>query len=241
MRRPVTFIPTGLDEDVAARERSTPARPWPYLLFSGEFLAEYDDSFLQVFSLALQVERARRSGIKLLVIGHEIINKKRLGKRLKSYGLGQYVEFIDHLPQHELYQWILGSRACLLIPGQAMWWANFAKLVDYVALRKPVIAILPDPSEARSVLTHARLGVFLDGTQDARVSTLVEFLSGNLSLPAADDEVCRRYTASSQVQAFVNVFEQVLEMRKGPALSTDDEESSRHMASHPVESLVRCV
>jgi glycosyltransferase involved in cell wall biosynthesis len=212
--RNVVFIPTGLDEDVVTPDRNTTARPWPYLLFSGEFLSEYDDSFLQVFSLALQVERVRRSGIKLLVIGHEIINNKQLGKRLKSYGLEQYVEFIDHLPQHELYRWILGTQACLLIPGQAMWWNNFAKLVDYVALRKPVIAMVPNPSEARSVLTQAGLGVFLDGTQEARVTTLVEFLSGNLSLPAANDEACRRYTATSQVQAFVNVFEQVLEVRQ---------------------------
>jgi glycosyltransferase involved in cell wall biosynthesis len=211
--RDVLFIPTGLDEDVATPDLSTTARPWPYLLFSGEFLSEYDNSFFQVFSLVSQVERVRRSGIKLVVIGHKIINIKQLEERLRSYGLEQRVEFIDHMPQHELYGWILGAQACLLIPGQAMWWSNFAKLVDYVALRKPVIAMVPNPSEARSVLTQAGLGVFLDGTQEAQVTTLVGFLSGNLSLPAANDEVCRRYTATSQVQAFVNVFEQMLEVR----------------------------
>jgi len=212
--RHFSVIPTGLDEDLLTPDGSAAAPASPYLLYSGEFLSEYDNSFLQVFSLALQVERVRRLGLRLIFVGHEAINRKQLGPRLKKYGLEQHVEFVDHVPQQTLYGWILGAHACLLIPGQAMWWTNFAKLVDYVALRKPVIAIVPDPSEARSVLTQAGLGVFLDGTQEARVTTLVEFLSGNLSLPAVNDEVCRRYTATSQVQAFVNVFEQMLEVRQ---------------------------
>ena len=55
------------------------------------------------------------------------------------------------MPQRGLYQLIQGAEAGVLIPGRvSSWWTCFAKMVDYLALQKPVLAMVPDPSEART-------------------------------------------------------------------------------------------
>ncbi len=77
-------------------------------------------------------------------------------------------------------------------------------------LRKPVLAVVPDPSEARSVLTRANLGIFLDGDVERAAATLARFLIGETAPPEPVAEACDRYLASRQVATFVEVFDQLV-------------------------------
>ncbi len=44
----------------------------------------------------------------------------------------------------KLYELIVNAKAAVLIPGHtALWWTNFAKMVDYIALQVPVLAMVP--------------------------------------------------------------------------------------------------
>jgi hypothetical protein len=97
-----------------------------------------------------------------------------------------------------------------LIPGEKeLWWTNFAKMVDYIALKKPVLSMVPDPSEARAELARARLGVFLDGNTEQKAKRLTRFLMNGPSGSSADDSVCREYLASNQAKKFAETFEEV--------------------------------
>ena len=207
----IHFIPTGLDEDLVAPQAETPSRPFPYLIFQGEFLPEYSRSFFEVFSEALADQRLKDSGLKLLVVGHLQLNQSRVGPALRSLALDRYVEFVDHVPQGDLYNLIRNAVAGVLVPGPStLWWTNFAKMVDYIALRKPVLAMVPDPSEARTQLIRTRLGVFLDGDTTQCAKSLVDVVTGRIGLPNPYDAECERYTARRQVEAFVEVFESLL-------------------------------
>lgn len=202
------FIPTGADVALVEPELDDVEERSPYLMFAGEYLPDYDTAFLQAFAGALTLPEVKRTGIKLLVVGTLELNRTRLIPLLDKFGLREYVEFLDQKPQRDVYQLLRSALAGILIPGtRAYWWTTFAKMTDCIGMRKPVLAIVPDPSEARTALTRSRLGIFLDGGVERRVQILSDFLLNKHLLPAPDENECDRYTARHQVQSFVEVFE----------------------------------
>jgi hypothetical protein len=134
-----------------------------------------------------------------------------------KFELQDHVEFLDQRPQREVYKLLTGAHAGVLIPGsRAYWWTTFAKMTDYIGMRKPVLAVVPDPSESRTALIRSRLGVFLDGSAENRARILTDFLLGKTTLPAPDENECDRYTVHHQVQSFVELFESLATQAQGP-------------------------
>jgi hypothetical protein len=201
----VRFIPTGADDELVSAPAD--ASRGRYIIFCGEFLAEYGGAFLQLFARAIAAD-ANAPFVKLLVIGRLDVNQPKLAPFIQALGLGDRVELVDHMRQSDLYPIIKGAMAGVLAPGpQSHWWNNFAKMIDFIALRKTVLALVPDPSEARIQLTATGLGVFLDGETDQQVRRLTGFLSGRLPHPVPNDDACDRYLASRQAKDFSEVFE----------------------------------
>lgn len=202
------FIPTGIDEDVLQSESVTSNDERPYVLFAGEILPEFDTVFWEAFAKAAKEHAVKNTGVKLLIVGTLAINRPRLTPFLDRFGLHEQVEFRDQMPQRDIYKLLRKALAGLLVPGiNSRWWTNAAKMTDFIGMRKPVLAVVPDPSEARTALTRSRLGVFLDGSLENRTEILTNFLLGKLKLPAPDENECDRYTARHQVQSFVDLFE----------------------------------
>jgi hypothetical protein len=202
------FIPTGMDANLLGAAEDNSERHTPFLLFAGEYLSDYDTAFLEAFATAVNNPEVRQTGIKLLVVGTLELNQTRLIPLLDRFALHQHVQFMDQRPQREVYKLLSKAVAGVLIPGpRAYWWTTFAKMTDYIGMRKPVVAIVPDPSEARTALTRSKLGVFLDGTPVDRAKTLTDFLLGKHRSQSPDENECARYTARHQVQSFVELFE----------------------------------
>jgi len=166
---------------------------------------------LETFAYALRFPEASRLPHKLLVIGREEVNRPRILPAAERLGIADRIEFMDHLPQQQLYRFVRGA-AFALLPGSrtALWWCLPAKLADYIFLRKHVIAVAPDPSEARTRLLQANLGIFLDGDRHACAETLVRLLTGRLPLPEPNQAECDRYSARRQTESFLEVFDRVL-------------------------------
>jgi hypothetical protein len=145
-----------------------------------------------------------------LIVGTLQLNRTRLMPLIDKLNLESHVEFVDQLPQREVYKLLKGALAGVVIPGtHAYWWTTFAKMTDCIGMRKPVVAVVPDPSEARTALTRSQLGVFLDGSAANRAKILTDFLLGKHKLPVPDEDECERYTARRQAQSFVELFESV--------------------------------
>jgi glycosyltransferase involved in cell wall biosynthesis len=201
------FIPTGMDAALAPEPNGSEERS-PYLLFAGEYLADYDTAFLDAFAGALKSPEVKKTGVKLLVVGTLELNRNRLLPLLDKFQLREHIEFLDQKPQRDVYKLLRRALAGVLIPGtRAYWWTTFAKMTDCIGMRKPVVAIVPDPSEARTALTRSRLGIFLDGPVERRSQILRDFLLGEHPMPAPDENECDRYTARRQVQSFVEIFD----------------------------------
>jgi len=205
------FIPTGLDEALIPIDDCSRPRNFPYLVYGGEYLPTYGSGFLEAFRDALQHPEIRARGIKLIVIGRLDVNSAVLGNRVKNLGLEEHVEFVDQIPQRELYRYLRHAEASVLLSApDYQWWCLYAKLVDALAMRVPVVALVPDPSEARFHLNRAGLGIFLDGGPEERAGVLADFLSGVGSKPDPIEAECDRFLATAQVRAFADVFERVL-------------------------------
>jgi glycosyltransferase involved in cell wall biosynthesis len=203
-----TFIPTGMDTGMLEPKLLVSEQRNPFLLFAGEYLPDYDTAFLSAFAGALNNPDVKNTRIKLLVIGTLELNHARLMPLLDRFELRDHVEFLDQKPQRDVYKLLNRASAGVLIPGtRAYWWTTFAKMTDYIGMRKPVLAVVPDPSEARTALTRTRLGIFLDGSPENRTRILTDFLLGTYRLPAPDEDECERYTALRQVQSFANLFD----------------------------------
>lgn len=189
----VHFIPTGLDKKLLPEQLHTSSEA--YLIFIGEFLSQYGGEFFEIF---------KKSGdIKLKVVGYKEVNSHRMAPFIK--GLESRIEFIDHLPQQEVYKLVQASTAAVICTARNYpWWVSFAKVVDYIALRKPVVAIVPDPSEARKWLQKTGLGVFLDGSVEDSANKLKEFI--NNPKVEIKEEHCKMFESSFQVKEFEKVF-----------------------------------
>ena len=208
------FIPVGVDEELLPPPDDRPLRPWPYLLFCGEYLDRYGTEFIEVFAEALRIGEGSQLAHRLLVVGREEVNRPRILPAAQRFGIADRIEFLDHMPQQQLYRFVRGA-AFALLPGSraARWWCLPAKLADYIFFRKHVIAVVPDPSEARTRLLQANLGIFLDGDRCTCADTLMRALTGRLRLPEPNQAECDRYSARRQVESFIGIFERLLSAR----------------------------
>jgi len=205
------FIPTGADEEFFPEAGIDSFDKGPFLLHSGEFLPEYGGEFFEVFAQVLENPELKNLGVKLLFVGHSILNKRRVGPLANRLGIASHVEFLDHVPQQNLYELMVRAEACLLLPGTSgLWWTNFAKMVDCIALGAPVLAMVPDPSESRTELRKAGIGVFLDGDRSSSVKIVTDLLLGRLGKFEVDRSRQEVYTAVSQAESFSRVFEGLL-------------------------------
>ena len=204
------FIPTGLDEDYLKPVEGITADP-SLLLHVGEVMPNQSAHTFAVLARAHELDPGVMDGFRLVFVGRREINEPRVRSLIGRVPRWPYaIDFVDHVPQSELYELIRSAYACLLIPGHhRYWWANFAKLVDYLALGAPVIADVPPSSEARQELGKAGNGFFLGGQHvEADACALLSWINAGGRLEVND--YISRYTAMRQVEAFADVFDEVL-------------------------------
>jgi hypothetical protein len=161
----IHFIPTGVDDDYLPKEHVKTSNE---ILYVGEFLKDYGVLFFNYLNTFIELNPDKKSDLKIRFIGNSLINKKAIDEVKIPQSIKELILFEDHLTQKELYKRIKASKAVILIPGSnSHWWTNFAKMVDYIALEKPVLAIVPNPSEARKELIKSNIGLFLDNEKKA--------------------------------------------------------------------------
>ena len=173
------------------------------------YLKEYKDSFFKLYKSAIEGLETHKIP-KIQIIGNKEINENIALQYVKNLNLEQHVTFLDHMPQFELYNRIEKAKYVLLINGNtAYWWCVFAKLIDYIALEKNVLAFVPEISEARKELIKANTATFLQFNKSDSVQKLRDLLTNSQVTKKPNSAYCRRYLASSQVKAFINVFKEL--------------------------------
>ncbi len=201
----IIFIPTGIDDEYLP----THNRINNEIIFVGEYLKEYKDDFFKIFKRVIALLPEHKVPI-LKIIGNTSINEKVVLPLLKDLNLLNRVELVDHMPQKDLYLELSKAKYVLILAGHFNhWWCNFAKLVDYIALQKLVVALVPTISEARSELEKTKRGIFLEDNFEQNIEILYRLFSsrGDMETPAND--YYKRYFASTQTKEFVKVLEKL--------------------------------
>lgn len=203
------FIPTGLDEAYLSGENRCEPTPG-MLLHVGEVMPNQSSYAFAVLARARAIAPEATTALHLVFVGRREINEPRVQALVSSIADWDIpVTFIDHASQTEVYALARRSQACLLIPGRhRYWWNNFAKLVDYLALRVPVIADVPAMSESRHELSKTGQGFFLTGDLSHDVAALIEWLKQPVS--EAINDYGQRYTARQQARSFAQVFDNLM-------------------------------
>lgn len=208
------FIPTGLDEAYLGGSNSSERAPG-MLLHVGEVMPNQSSYAFSVLAKVRAAAPEATAALHLVFVGRREINEPRVSALVSGIsGWDVPIQFIDHAPQAEVYALARRAEACLLIPGRGRyWWTNFAKLVDYLALRVPVIADVPAMSEARQELTKTGQGFFLTDDVDADAAALIDWLQR--STASEINDYGKRYTAREQARAFAEVFDELLTVGAG--------------------------
>lgn len=201
-----TFIPTGLDDEYIPKPVEQKDN---VLIFIGEYLKEYKDHFFKIYKRVIQ-ELPPEDIPKINIIGNKEINQSQALPYLNNLDLTEYVTFYDHMPQPQLYERVERARYVLLINGdKAYWWCVFAKLIDYIALKKEVIAFIPEISEARKELTKSNTAHFLSFQDEDSERKLKVLFQKKTTKKTPNVKYCKRYLASSQAQAFIDIFKKL--------------------------------
>lgn len=199
------FIPTGVDEEYIPNEKLNKEN---YVVFIGEYQVGYDTYIFEIL-YELKQEMILKENFKIKIIGRKEINKPLIESKLKGKKqILEILEFIDHIPQRELYKLIKKSRAGILFVGKHFWWNNFAKLVDYIGLNTYVITFADKKSEAYNELKKANLGIFLTGDKYKDLLILKNFFEKENNENVAD--YYKNYLADSQVKSFAKIFDYLL-------------------------------
>jgi len=197
------FIPTGLDDDYLPQKTTQKDNT---LVFVGEYLKEYEGHFFKLFKQAFENVSSHLVP-KILIIGNTDINKGVALPYIKKEGIEDQVIFYDHMPQDELYKIVEKAKHTLLINGaKAYWWTVFAKMIDYIALEKSVLAFVPEISEARKEFKKTNTAEFLKFNAEG-ANRLRELVLNENATKKPNSAYCKRYLASSQVKAFIEIFE----------------------------------
>lgn len=202
------FIPTGVDENVLedAAQQEGLGLDVPYLIFSGEVLVEYRDFMFSILDRVIESPRFLDTGGKFVFVGSRSINEPMV-RRFASNELLEHIVFVDHVHQSKLYRYLLDSNGAMIISGTTSHWSiAYAKLMDFLGLEIPTIALVPDPSEARMHLTKSGLGVFLGNSIEEDVSTIIGAFEHKLEATEIDKEYCSRFLAKRQVGDFADIF-----------------------------------
>ncbi len=199
------FIPTGLDNDLLQKENNK--IDTNEIIYVGEYLSNYGTRIFDYYK-SFQIKYPEsKNKLKLVLIGSKDINILTLQKLNIGNNLLNNIVFEDQMPQVKLYKRLINAKAVILSPGyESHWWTSFAKMVDYIALQKIVLAIVPNPSEARKQLSMAGIGLFLDSEENA--IDIFKKLADNKTLgQEVNCSFCKTYLASSQVKSFIKTFE----------------------------------
>lgn len=205
------FIPTGVDEVAiqAASEQEGLKLDEPYLLYSGEFLVEYRDFMFSILERVIKSPRFEEHGGKFVFVGSRDINEPMV-RSFASPEVLEHILFVDQVHQSKLYRYLLDSNGALLISGDTSRWAiAYAKLMDFLALEIPTIALVPDPSEAHTHLSRSGLGVFLSKSKDESAEQILDALARKLEPSEINHEYCARFLARRQVGDMAKLLTEV--------------------------------
>lgn len=218
-----TTIPNGIDaERFEGMEPRRVGRLGEFvMLHSGQFYGPRSPKalFAALRRLATDAEN-NRVNIRLVLLGPELCDGRHLCDLASEAGAVDYVEIRGLKCHSEALSCMAGADALVLVggagPGSDLQVPN--KLFEYLALRRPILALLAPDSPARSMLHDARADTIIrEPTDVAGIAQAIQELADPSRKPRPDAwSGVERFDRSHRAEELIAVFENVLQAEPRP-------------------------
>lgn len=140
-------IYNGYDEsDFAGLPPAPPGPPWVIRHLGTFYPDRRPDAFLEGLAAFRRHDPARAGRVRVEFYGrHHLDVETRLAALTKTLGLGDSVHFFPYVSHHEALKLLGASHGLLLVPGPGAGTVT-GKIFEYLAARRPILAVAPFPS-----------------------------------------------------------------------------------------------
>lgn len=197
-----------LEKEKTAIRKSLGAENEPLLLYSGSLLRWYGTQDL-VKAVHLAIKNIPKLKLVLIGSGDE---KTVIKKYINQHQLSDAIILMDTIPQEELLKIIQAVDFCLVYyPGEPTYFGSSTKVIEYMALGKPVIA----SPHMHEIITDGITG-FISRTADpedfaAKIVEVVKQPDLAKSIGAnARELILRQYTWDHYIDKLLRIYEQAL-------------------------------
>ena len=168
----IYVIPNGFDEDDFKVESYPPTNEF-LISHTGTIAESYNP---KIFFSALEkivAANKEKCKIRVLFIGKNSPDFKALGK---TYHVSNYIEYKDYVPHQEVITYLKNTTCLLLIIAET---ANqkgllSGKLFEYLAAKKPIIAIGPKAGDAEEILSLSEAGKMFSRDEETQLVSYIE-------------------------------------------------------------------
>jgi glycosyltransferase involved in cell wall biosynthesis len=206
----IHIIANGFDEDDFTLPSHPPTNEF-LISHTGTIADSYNP---QVFFIALKKVIAKYENkvkIRALFVGKTTPAFKQMAH---TFGVERYIHYKDYVPHQEVTHYLKNTTSLLLVLPET---ANekgilSGKLFEYLAAKKPVIAIGPVGGDAEEILLHAQAGkMFARNEEDALVKHMSELIeqwlqNSNLDLNASNINAYSRKNLTAQLCEVVKAY-----------------------------------
>ncbi len=155
-------LPNGYDPDDFAHTEPAGRQPGRMgIVYSGSFYGQRSSQpFLAALRNVLQRGDLPRAAVHVRLVGN--VGQATLDQ-VKALGLGDVVEATGYLAHRQSVAYVLGADVLLLMiaPGPGSAGVLTGKIFEYLAARRPILALTP-PSAAADLIRASRAGVVVD-------------------------------------------------------------------------------
>lgn len=155
-------LPNGFDPDDFAHTEPAGRQPGRMgIVYSGSFYGQRSSQpFLEALRTVLDRGDVPRSAVHVRLVGN--VGQATVDQ-VKALALGDVVDVTGYVAHRQSVAYVLGADALLLMiaPGPGSAGVLTGKIFEYLAARRPILALTP-PSAAADLILESRAGVVID-------------------------------------------------------------------------------
>ena len=164
----IHVIPNGYDAD-DFRLPSHPPQDEFLVTYTGTLADSYEPEIIFEALRDLAAEEGAHFPVRLLFVGKLPDSVKQ---QAQAYGMEQRIRHVDYVPHEEAVKYLLDTTALLLVIPRTAEEKGIltGKLFEYLAARKPIIAIGPPDGDAARIIAECEAGQTFSRDQKAELT-----------------------------------------------------------------------
>lgn len=203
---PIEIITNGFDIDISTETQLDSKFTLAHI---GSLLSERNPVVLwRVLSELINENESFRKDFKLILAG--IISKEVL-KNINNFGLSKYLNNKGYLTHKQSIELQRKAQVLLLIEIDSPETKAIipGKLYEYLAAKRPIVAIGPTESDIETIMTETEAGMYFDSFRESELKTFIlslyqKYKSGKLEVQSKNIETFSRKKLTKKLADFIH-------------------------------------